>query len=48
MFALTVVALVLAAGSGRGATGHHTALYIGGSVVIALIALGAAALRRRR
>jgi hypothetical protein len=48
MSALTAVALVLTAGSGRGATGHHTALYIGGSVLIALIGVGAAALRRRR
>ena len=46
MAVLIAVALVLAAG--RGATGHHTALYVGGSVLIALIGLGAAALRRRR
>lgn len=44
----TVDGFVLAAGVGRGATGHHTGLYIVGSVVIALIFLAAAMLRSRR
>lgn len=44
----TVRILVLAGSLGRGATGHHTGLYIAGSVVLALIFLGAAMLRNRR
>jgi hypothetical protein len=40
--------LVLAGGLGRGASGHHTGLYIAGSVVIALFFIGAATLRARR
>jgi hypothetical protein len=44
----TAGGFVLAAGVGRGATGHHAALYIGGSVVIALVFLVAVMLRNRR
>lgn len=41
-------ALLLAARLGRGATGHHSVLYIAGTVVIVIVAIGAAMLRRRR
>jgi hypothetical protein len=41
-------AFVLAAGLGRGASGHHSGLYIATSGVIALIGLGAAMVRGRR
>jgi hypothetical protein len=39
---------VLAAGLGRGASGHHSVLYIASTVVMVLVALGAAMLRGRR
>ena len=39
---------MLAAGLGRGASGHHSGLYIAGSVVIVLIFLAAGMIRRRR
>ena len=38
----------LAAAFGRGASGHHSGLYIATSAVIALVGLIVAMLRRRR